>query len=411
MTMRFHDRQALLNAGRERRLESRRINAGAFALLLGAALAGAFCAGCSKGGGDESADKPEAAITQVTLTQVTRADVSRVLQLTGSVAPLLNRDVKVSALVPGRVTQLDVAEGDSVAAGQVLAKLDDNTYRDQVTQAEAAAAQAQANVENAKLNLARDEDLVQRGIAARKELEDARTEESVAEAAVRQAAAALSVARLQLSRTSIPSPIAGAVVKRFVSQGEQVDGTAATPIVEVASLGEAELMANIPVADLANLKPGREVKLTSESLPGRVYSGKVIAVSQAVDPVSNSGLVRIRARNVGGALRIGMFLAAQVPIETHLKALTVPPQAIYLDQDGQPRVFVVQGDTVAATPVKLGIQTTDLTELLSGVKEGDKVVLTGGYGLSDKAKISVQGQQDQSGQQDKPAQKPGSAKP
>jgi multidrug efflux pump subunit AcrA (membrane-fusion protein) len=101
-----------------------------------------------------------------------------------------------------------------------------------------------------------------------------------------------------------------------------------------------------------------------------------------------------------------MFLAAQVPVETHSKALFVPPQAIYRDEQGEPRVFVVTSDTAAAITVKLGIETPDRTELLSGVKEGDKVILTGGYGLSDKAKVSVQTGKDQPEKDDKKDAKP-----
>jgi membrane fusion protein, multidrug efflux system len=358
-------------------------------LLLASGIIAATLCGCSKGGADDSAAKKVDAPTQVTVTKVTRADVSRNLQLSGSVAAVPNRDVKISSLVPGRVTELTVAEGDKVSAGQLIAKIDDHSFRDQIAQAEAGEAQAQANVENAKLNLARNEDLVQRGIAARKDLEDARTESSVNAAALRQAQATLSTARLQLGRTEIHSPIAGTVVKRFVSGGEQVDGTAAAPIVEVASLGEVELNANVPASDITHMQEGQTVRLTSASLPGKTFSGQIVGISFAVDPTSNAGLVRIRVPNGNGDLRLGMFLAAQVPVETHAKALTIPPASIYRGEDGAARVFVVQGDTANVTPVTLGLETPDRVEVLSGVKDGDTIILTGGYGLSDKAKVSV----------------------
>ena len=359
--------------------------------FLAAGILAASLSGCSKkgGGDDEDTAKKDNTPAQVTVTKVTRADVSRILQLSGSVAAVPNRDVKISSLVPGRVAELTVAEGDRVAAGQVIAKIDDHSFRDQIAQAEAGEATAQANVENAKLNLARNEDLVNRGIAARKDLEDARTESSVTAAALKQAQAALSTARLQLSRTEIHSPMAGTVVKRFVSGGEQVDGTAAAPIVEVANLGEVELNANVPASDIIRMKQGQTIHLTSASLPGKTFTGEIVGVSFAVDPTSNAGLVRIRIPNGGGELRLGMFLGAQVPIETHAKALTVPPGAIYRGEDGTARVFVVQGDTANVAPVVLGIETPDRAEVLSGVKEGDSIILTGGYGLTDKAKVIV----------------------
>jgi RND family efflux transporter MFP subunit len=347
--------------------------------------------GCSKSSGadEAAAAKKEDAPTQVTVTKVTRADISRMLQLSGSVAAVPNRDVKVSSLVPGRVAELTVAEGDRVSAGQVIAKIDDHSFRDQVAQAEAGEAQAQANVDNAKLNLARNEDLVQRGIAARKDLEDARTESSVTAAALKQMQATLSTARLQVSRTEIHSPIAGTIVKRFVSGGEQVDGTAAAPIVEVANLAEVELNANVSATDLVTMKEGQSLHLTSALLPGKTFNGQIVGISSAVDPVSNAGVVRIRIPNGGGTLRLGMFLGAQVPVETHPRALTIPAGSIYRGEDGAARVFVVQGDTANVAPVTLGLETPDRVEVLSGLNDGDTIILTGGYGLSDKAKVSV----------------------
>jgi RND family efflux transporter MFP subunit len=359
-------------------------------LLVGAAIIAASLCGCSKSGAaDDAAAKKEDAPTQVTVTKVSRADVSRILQLSGSVGAVPNRDVKISSLLPGRVAELTVAEGDRVTTGQLIAKIDDHSLRDQIAQAEAGEATAQANVENAKLNLARNEDLVQRGIAARKDLEDARTESSVTAAALRQAQAALSTARLQLSRTEIHSPISGTVVKRFVSGGEQVDGTAAAPIVEVANLSEVELNANVSAADLMRLKEGQSVHLTSALVPGKTFTGQIINIPTSVDPTSNAGVVRIRIPNGNGELKLGMFLGAQVPVETHAKALTVPPAAIYRGEDGGPRVFVVQGDMANVAAVTVGFEMPDRVEVLSGVKEGDTIILTGGYGLSDKAKVTV----------------------
>ena len=354
-------------------------------------LAAVAMGACSKkAGGDEEGDAKSALPAVVTTTTVTRADVSRTLLINGPVAAVPNRDVKVSSLVPGRVAELKVAEGDRVTAGQLIAKIDDHAMRDQVAQAEAAVQQANSNLENTKQNFARNQDLFQRGIAARKEMEDARNEQNQAEAALKTANAQLSTAQTQLTRTDIRTPINGTVVKRSVSGGEQVDGTSATPIVEVAELSEVELAANVPAASMARLKQGQEVPLKTDALPGRNFTGRIAAISQAVDPNSNAGLVRIRIANGDGALRLGMFLGAQIPIETHKNVLTVPVQSIYRDEEGKSRVFQVQGDSAIAHEVTLGIETATRDEITDGVQEGQTIILTGGYGLDDKAKITVQ---------------------
>jgi membrane fusion protein, multidrug efflux system len=363
-------------------------------LLLSGLMLSLCAAGCShKSDSDDAGGAEVSAKAEVTLTKVARGDISQMLSLTGTAAAPLNQDIKVSALVSGRVAELNVAEGDRVHAGEIVAKLDDRTYHDQLQQAEAAVEQAKANLDNAKLSHARNEDLFQRGIAARKDLEDARMQESVAQAAMRQSEAALELVRLQLARTEIRSPINGMVVKRFVSGGEQVDGTAAQPIVEVANLQQVEFLGNAPAQYLSKMRVNERLTVTTESVPGKEFDGRVVAISPAVDPATSVGLVRIRVPNPAGLVRLGTFLRTDVAVETHKNALVVPPDAIYRNEEGENRVFVANGDAATAVPVKIGIETKDKVELLpgdeGGIKEGDTIILAGGYGLGDKAKIQV----------------------
>jgi RND family efflux transporter MFP subunit len=367
--------------------DSRKLWAGLLAALAVAAFVSPACS--RKAGSDEEETPTSGVVAEVTVTQVKRGDISQALAVTGTIAALPNRDVKVSPLVAGRVANMLVAEGDHVREGQVLATLDDRAYRDQLQQAEAAVEQARANLENARLNRARNEDLFKRGIAARKDLEDARTQESVTEAALKQAEAASSLAKLQLARSEVRSPLNGTVVKRLVSVGEQVDGTGAQPILEVADTSDVELFGNVPALYLAKIRVGQVLHIATEAFPGKDFVGRVVAVSPAVDPSTNVGMARIRIANGAGWLRIGMFLSAQIPLETHAQALVIPPQAIYRDPGGQPRVYRVQGDSSEAVAVKLGLETQDRVEVLSGVAEGETLILTGGYGLPDHAKIKV----------------------
>lgn len=350
---------------------------------------------CSSNSTDESSpDEPTTAVPQVTLTKVAVGDISRVLTLPGVVAAVPNRDVKISPLVGGRVAELDAAEGDRVTKGEVVARLEEGPLRDELQRARAAAAQARANFENAKLALTRNQDLLNRGIAARKEVEDARTARQVAEAAVQQADAEVSLAQLQLQRAHVESPLTGIVVKRFVNVGEQVDGTAAQPLLEVANLAEVELIASVPAEDLNRLRVGQPIVFTTAVFPGKTFSGRVVALSAAVDPATNSAPVRIRLGNSEGLLRLGMNLSAQIPVETHANALYVPPQAIYRDMQGHPRVYRVEQNHAVGVPVQLGIETPEHVELLSGVSAGETVILDGGYGLEDEATIQVKSSVD-----------------
>jgi RND family efflux transporter MFP subunit len=359
------------------------------AAAVGVVLASA-CSPKTAGDADEAGGKTPEQVATVTVTKVARGSITSWLTITGTVAALPNQDVRVSSLVPGRIAKMMASEGDRVHSGQVLAKIEDRPFLDQIQQAEASVAQAKANLENAQLTLTRNDDLFKRGIAARKDLEDARTQVSVDQAALQQAEASLSLARLQLSRTEVRSPLEGTVVKRFLSDGEQVDGTGAAPIFEVADLRQVELFGNVPANYLGRVRVGQTLPVSSDAFPGKALSGRIVAISPAVDPATNVGQVRIRMANPKALLRLGVFLSARLALEVHTNALLVPSQAVYRDAEGQPEVYGVEGDAATAEPVKLGLETADQMEILSGVKEGETVILTGGYGIEKQAKVKVQ---------------------
>ncbi len=348
---------------------------------------------CSKkSAGDEDEGGDEAAanvVAEVTVTRVERADIQSNLSVTGTISALPNQDVRVSSLVPGRVAHMLVAEGDHITEGQVLAKIDDRLFHDQVRQAQAAVDQTKANVENSDLSLARNQKLLDRGIAAQKDFEDARTQATVNKALFNQAEAALSLAQLNLTRTDVRSPLSGMVVKRLLSAGEQVDGTAAQPIFEVANTSEVELYGNVPALYLQRIRIGQALSISTDAFPGKVFQSHIVAISPAVDPTTNVGLVRIRIANGAGLLRLGMFLSATVPLETHRNTLVAALEAVYRDSDGNPEIYRVDGEKAEAVPVKLGLETKDRVELLSGAEEGETIILGGGYGLPEHAKIKV----------------------
>ena len=343
---------------------------------------------CGKKGGDgDEVKAPEVPTISAEVAKVARQTITHELIVRGTIAAAPNEDVKISALVAGRIVGMRVAEGDSVRKGQVLAEIDRLPLEDQRRQAAAALDQAKAALDNAKANLDRTDRLFKQGIAAGKEVEDARSQFATAQAGVEQASAGLDIANRNLDRASVTSPIGGQVVKRLVAVGEQVDGTAAQPVVEVANLDLVELAANIPAQYLAAVRTGQPVTIISETFPGRTFDGQLIAIAPAVDPASNSAVARIRIRNSDRLLRVGLFAQARIPAEQHKDALVVPPSAVTRDTEG-PAVYVLNGDLAERTPVKVGIETPDAVEILSGVTEGQTVLTSNIHGLGDKAKVA-----------------------
>jgi RND family efflux transporter MFP subunit len=359
------------------------------------ALAATACGGHAP---DEDETKPAEVPTIAAETaRVERRTLVDDLLVRGIVATVPNEDVKVSALVAGRVNALPVAEGDTVRRGQVIAELDPQPLQDQRRQAAAAVDQAKAQVENARLNLQRNQQLFDRGIAAGKEVEDARAQLAQAEASLEQGTAALNIADRNIERASVRAPISGQVVKRMVSVGEQVDGTAAQPIVEIANLDRVELAANVPAEYLPRIKVRQTATIASDAAGAETFSGTVIAIAPAVDATTNAALVRLRIANPGHALKVGMYAEARVALAEHANALVVPPAALVRDQRGT-AVYRAAADTAERTEVKVGLEKADAIEILDGLKDGDTVLTSSVYGLGQKAKLAAEGRDGRAGQ-------------
>lgn len=331
--------------------------------------------------------KDSAPTPEVTLTTVRRGSVSQTLLVSGNLTALPNRDAKIAALVPGRIQSVLVTEGAMVHEGQMVASLDCTSFHDQLVQAEGAVAQAKANVENAKLASDRAEGLLQRGIAARKEVEDAKTQYSVYQSQLKQAEAAAAVSRSQVERCSLRAPFAGTVVHRFLGAGEQVDGTSAQPVLEIADIETLELLGTAPASRLSAVAKGNKFTFATPAVPGTTFRAQILDVLPAVDPATDNGSVRIRIENPKHLLKLGMFVSVDLSLNQAEPTLIVPKQAVYPDETGDPHVYRVKGDEAEFVPVQLGIQTKDEAQILSGVQEGDTVILSGGYGLPDKARV------------------------
>jgi membrane fusion protein, multidrug efflux system len=330
--------------------------------------------GCNKK--EAAQDEEEAAPNvEVEVATVAQSPIRQIVQATGTLNALPNQDVQVSALVAGRILNLSVVEGDKVSKGQEIARLDASTYQDQLRQAE-------ATLENAKQNETRLSRLFERGIAAGKEKEDAHRDLLIAQSAY-------DTAKIQVARTRVTSPISGVVVKRFINVGEQVDGTASQPIFEIGNFDPIELTATLQASLVQYIHEGENADLKVDAFGNTTFPAKVVALLPKIDAATNSVTARIQTPNSDHKLRGGMFATASIVAAVHQNALNIPASALVV-ANNEPRVFVVQDDlTVQERSVKPGWRDGDRVEILEGVKNGERVVTTGSYGLGDKMKVTI----------------------
>jgi membrane fusion protein (multidrug efflux system) len=342
-------------------------------------------------------------------------ELADAIEVTGTLEPPPGRSVKLGALVAGRIATVNVAEGDAVAAGQLLVSLEATPLRDAVDQADAALRQARALLVNASGRRERAEKLFAAGIAARQEVDDAGASEVAAESAVHNAEAGLSTAHNQLARSQLRAPFAGAVAHLYAAPGEPVDGSG-KPIVEVADAHVLELRAAAAPAQLVRLAPGQRAELRVDGLGEQLIEGEVVAVAPVIDAATGVGTVRIRVDNRSGRLKGGGLASARVVLEVHRAAVAVPREALVpLEQGGAAAggsgegyaVELVQDGVARRRAITLGVTDRGYAEVRSGLTRGEVVVVQGAYALPDGTPVRAAG--DVAGAKAEAPAKPASA--
>jgi RND family efflux transporter MFP subunit len=305
----------------------------------------------------------------------------------GVLAPLPGKDVKVGALVPGRVDRVMVAEGDPVKPGQVLAHIEAQPLREHLSETEAQKEQARALLENARTRLARTEKLWKDGIAARQEVDDARAQLVAAESALKQAQASGGIATVQLDRATLRAPISGVVAAILVPAGQPVEGSA-TPVIEIADTEVLDLRAPVAAARVGELHVGDPAKLSVDGV-GEV-AGAVEAIAPLVDPQTGAVTVRVRVPNAERRLRGGQFAHGAV-LGPERQAIALPRGALLPGDGGAATMVAIVGPDgkVAHRALALGSDAGDEVEVRAGLAAGDKVIVVGGYALPDGAEVEV----------------------
>ena len=343
----------------------------------------AALAGCH-----HSEAEPEAALPSVQVLAVAAQAIAPRTLVAGVLAPLPGRDVKVGALVQGRVDRVFVAEGDRVQVGQALAHVEAESMQQHVSEATAQREQAEAALVNARTKLDRTERLFADGIAAKQEVDDARATLVTAQSGVKQAQATGGIAGVNLGRATLKAPIAGVVAAILVPAGQPVDGNA-TPVIEVADTRILDLRAPVAAGQVGALAVGQAAQLEVDGI-GTV-AGQVEAIAPLVDSTTNTVIVRIRVANSDGRLRGGLFARGAILGASH-SALAVPRAALLPGEGGSAnRVAILGADGVVAhRTLELGADSGDVVEVKHGLSAGERVIVAGGYSLPDGTRVQVQ---------------------
>jgi len=358
------------------------------------------------GSSSRTANESSAGAAYAAVAPVQRETVANSLSIAGQFMPYQN--VELHAKVAGYIKKIDVDIGDRVRAGQVLAVLEIPELVAQVDEAKAAVHHAEEEIQRAHSEVSRavadnvalhanaerlvNTDKVRPGLIAQQELDDATAKDRASQAQVDAAKSALAAARQQLEVAKanqqhysalsdyarITAPYDGVVTWRFSDTGSLVQaGTSnnsGQPVVTLAQVDVLRLRIPVPESLAAKVRVGDAADVHVQAT-GEHFTGKVARFTDALDPSTRTMQVEIDVPNPNYHLQPGMYADVSLLANSRPDALTIPVTAI-VRSDNKTSVLVVDSqDRVQVRPIELGVESPNKAEVLSGLKEGERVIV------------------------------------
>jgi RND family efflux transporter MFP subunit len=336
--------------------------------------------GCSK----ETSKPPE--VRAVTAVRVAVGVQSDTVAYSGEVRPRF--ETALGFRVAGKIVARLVDVGGKVAAGQVLAKLDPEDQRLNQDSARSQLAVAKADFDQAKAELARYADLLEKKFISEAEFDRRRTDYDVAKARLDQAEAQLGVTRNQAAYTQLRADHSGVVTAVRAEVGQVV--SAGQTVLLVARTGEKEIEISVPENKLGELNAAKEITVTLWAAPNKVYRGQVREISPAADAVTRTYAIRVSVPNADPAMRLGMTANVYLRGISRGHMVELPATAVF-KRDGGVAVWVVDESSgkVKTVPVEVARYQEDKVSISAGLNGGELVVRAGVHKLFEGEKVRV----------------------
>ena len=362
--------------------------------------------GCSKSGGDQkpedrAAGKPPVAVE---VTKVSAADFTEGVDVVGSLTAKFGADVKSE--YAGVVTDVYVTEWVRVKKGTPLARIDTREMEILSQKAKAAVEMARAGLlqaEVARKRANREYDrllkLKEVGLVTQQNLDEGETEKEAAAARIEAAKAQLKAAeedfqhtQTRLSKTTISSPTDGIISSRGVNVGDLVGEMGSPKIMfRIIDPRILELTVTVPSAEMSAVHVGQSLTFSTDALPGRTFSGKVMFINPIVNEADRSVRVIAEVDNSSEQLNAGLYAKGRIVTGKRTGVLRVPRVALVswdvIEKKGD--VFVAEGETVKRRTVRTGSVMGDFVEVTSGLGPGDHVVIRGGFNLKEGDRVNI----------------------
>lgn len=340
------------------------------ALLILLMLTGSALSACGNGEAKVTEEDEEPPAIPVEVATVAVGTITAFYSTTATLEA--EREARVVPRLGGRVIELLVEEGDTVEAGQALARIDNERYRLEL-------ARAEATMRRLEQDFNRSREMYSRSLISSEAFERAKFEFDAQKAA-------FELATLELSYTIITSPIDGVVSERMVKVGNTVNTQ--DPVFVVTAMNPLVATLHVPERELARLAAGQVASVGVDALAGRRFDGRIARISPVVDATTGTFRVTVEVDAAGGQLKPGMFGRVQIVHDTRTNTMLVPVSAV-LAEDARTSVFVVSEGTATRRDVQVGYRNNGSVEILDGLTAGELVVVTGQASLRSDSKVSV----------------------
>lgn len=355
--------------------------------LLALAVAAAACSS------QRAAESPPAPAAKppvaVAVTAAALGDFTEIVEVVGALAPKFSTDVKSE--VTGTVTAVYVTEWVRVERGSPLARLDTTETEAAIEALRAGEAQARTAEARARREHERAVQLKHYGLITPQNFDDATTAVEAAESVTSAARAQVRAAEARLRKSLLRAPMDGVLAMRAVNVGDRVENMGGGILFRIVDTRLLDLTVSVPSTRLARIRLGQRLEFQTDSVPGRIFRGKVMFVNPVIDEASRSAKVVAEVPNPDGVLKGGAFVTGHIVVASRSGVLRVPREALtnwQMDAHAAD-VFVVRGDTVEKASVETGTVNGSSVEIRAGLQAGDRVVTRGGFALRSGDRVTV----------------------
>ena len=316
----------------------------------------------------KTAEQPQAAevrLPNVTIMAASYKDVPQSDVYTANVEAYAKNNIAPQS--PSRIQKIYVEVGDFVRAGQIVAKMDEVSLN-----------QSKLSMANDSLEYSRIKKLYEQGGVSKSDFDAMELKYNVTRSQYQNL----------LENTILRSPVSGVITARNYDQGDMYGGS---PIYVVEQITPVKLYVGISEMDYTRVKKNDTVTLTADALPGKTFTGRIARIYPTIDAATHTFTAEVNVANSDRLLRPGMYARVTVNFGSN-HSIVVPDDCVLKQQgSGVRSVFVLQNDnTVKEVVVTLGRHFGTEYEILSGIAEGDKVVVKGQASLKNGSKVNVQ---------------------